>query len=69
MDEIDVGAQNAIVPDACTFADFDIADDPAPRRDEGGFVDPGGFAVEADDRNVLHQMIMTTCATAINADV
>src|SRR3546814_8539816 len=49
MDEVHVGADHAIIPDADVGADLHVADDPAAGGDDGAGVDFWGLAVEGND--------------------
>jgi hypothetical protein len=44
-DPIDLGSNDAVVPDACFRSDRNIADDPASRCDEGAVVDLRRFGI------------------------
>ncbi len=54
VDEIHVGAKDAVIPDACPRPDLDIADDPASLRDEGRRMDARRFSVERNDADIVH---------------
>ena len=51
-DPIDLGSNDAVVPDACFRSDGNIADDPASRCDEGAVVDLRRFASDGDDADI-----------------
>ena len=62
---IHIPAQHTIIPDACAFADFDIADDPAARRNKSRRVNARRIAVERYDRNILHHPFIVFAKRAV----
>ena len=57
-DGIHIAAQHAIIPDARLRADVHIANDAAPRRDEGGRMNLRRMAVQGDDGDIIHGPVM-----------
>ena len=50
---VNLCADDAIIPDACFCGDGHISNDPATRRNKGGFVDYRRLAVQGNDADVV----------------
>ena len=48
-DPVGIGADHAIIPNACLCADGDITDNAAPRRNECAVVNLRGLAIDSDN--------------------
>ncbi len=63
---VHIAPKHTIIPDAGFWPDFDIADNPAARRDKSRRVNPRRMAVKRNDGDVLHNAFMADRARGIN---